>query len=115
MVDLEFDFTSDSQGWGRRMFKQSRGDSEELEARTGEVAEFYRLLFGQDADPDSDREFYEDDDDEGPFEILLRHAARIEAGLMPGWKLDRSQPDALVWTTPSGRRYKSTLDGQPLA
>lgn len=99
------------------MFKQDREDGgvrEELAARTGEVAEFYRLLYGQDADLYSDLE-YEDDDDEGAFETLLRHAARIEAGLMPGWKLDRSQPDALVWTTPSGRRYKSTLDGQPLA
>ena len=97
------------------MFKQGRGNSGELAARTGEAAEFYGPLFGQDADLDSDLEFYEDDDDEGPFEALLRHAARIEAGLLPGWKLDRSQPDALVWTTPSGRRYKSTLDGQPLA
>ena len=99
------------------MFKQDGEDSgvhEELAARIGEVAEFYRLLFGQDADLYSDLEFYEDDDDEGPFETLLRHAGRIEAGLMPGWKLDRSQPDRLVWTTPSGRRYKSTLDGQPL-
>jgi hypothetical protein len=89
MVDLEFDFTSDSHGWGRRMFKQSRGDSEELGARTGEVAEFYGLLFGQDPDLDSDREFYEDDDDEGPFEILLRHAARI-----------RSRADARLETGP---------------
>jgi len=30
---------------------------------------------------------------------------------MPGWNLDRSHPEALVWTTPSERRYKSTLDG----
>jgi hypothetical protein len=73
------------------------------------------LLFGQDADLDFDEFYEDDDDDEGPFEPLLRHAARIEAGLMPGWELDRSQPDALVWTTPSGRRYKSTLDGQSLA
>jgi hypothetical protein len=97
------------------MFEQGRegtGTHEELAARTGEVAEFYRLLFGQDADLDSDPEFYEDDEDEGPFESLLRHAAQIEAGLMPGWKLDRSQPGALVWTTPSGRRYKSSLDGR---
>lgn len=97
------------------MFKQGRGDSEELATGTGEVAEFYELLFGQDADLDSDPGIYEDDDGEGPFENLLRNAARIEAGLMPGWKLDRSQPDVLVWTTPSGRRYKSTLDGQSLA
>lgn len=98
------------------MFKQGSGDSEELATRTGEVVEFDGLLSGQDADLDCDPEFYEDeDDDEGPFENLLRHAAQIEAGLVPGWKLDRSQSGVLVWTTPSGRRYKSTLDGQPLA
>lgn len=56
-------------------------------------------------------EFYEDEDGEGPFESLLRHASEIEAGLVPGWKLDRSHPGALLWTTPSGRHYKSTLDG----
>ena len=56
-------------------------------------------------------EVYEDEDDEGPFESLLRHSAEIEAGLVPGWKLDRSQAGALLWTTPSGRQYKSTLDG----
>jgi hypothetical protein len=59
------------------------------------------------AEPDAD----EDEEDEGPFESLLRHAAEIEADLMPGWKLDRSQPGALLWTTPSGRQYRSMLDG----
>ena len=53
----------------------------------------------------------EDEDDEGPCESLLRHAPEIEAGLWPGWELDRSEAGALLWTTPSGRRYKSTLDG----
>jgi hypothetical protein len=51
------------------------------------------------------------DDGEGPFESLLRRAADVEAGLMPGWSLDRSHSGALIWTAPSGRRYKSTLDG----
>ena len=64
---------------------------------------------------DYESEFYEDEDDEGPFESLLRHAPAIEAGLMPGWKLDRSQAAALLWTTPSGRQYKSTLDGSSYA
>jgi hypothetical protein len=101
MVGVEFDSTSDIRGWGRGMFKQGRGDSEELAARTGEVAEFYGLLFGQDADLDSDLEFYEDDD-EAPFEALLRHAARIEAGLLPGWKLDRSPARRACMDNPIG-------------
>ena len=96
------------------MFRQDWEDSgthEELAASAREVWEFCRLLFGQDNDLDDEAEFSEDDDGEGPVESLLRHAAEIEAGLMPGWKLDRSQPGALLWTTPSGRQYKSTLDG----
>lgn len=63
------------------------------------------------ADEVDETEFYEYEDSEGPFESLLRHASEIEAGLVPGWKLDRSHPGALLWTTPSGRHYKSTLDG----
>jgi hypothetical protein len=55
-------------------------------------------------------DFYEDED-EGPFEFLFRHASEIDAGLMPGWNLDRSHPGTLLWTTPSGRHYRSTLDG----
>ena len=44
-------------------------------------------------------------------------AAGIEAGLAEvprGWKLDRPAPGILVWTTPWGRRYASTLTGEPL-
>ena len=99
------------------MFNQSKarsGTDEQPATSVGEIAEPYRLLFGEDNDLGDDSglyEGYEDDDGEGPFESLLRRAADIEAGLMPGWKLDRSHPGALVWTTPSGRRYKSTLDG----
>jgi hypothetical protein len=95
------------------MFEQdgeARGSREEGSS-ANYVAEFYDLLFGEDDDLDYEAEFCEDDDDEGPFESLLRHAQAIEAGLMPGWKLDRSQAGALLWTTPSGRQYKSTLDG----
>ena len=86
---------------------------EEHRAAVEEVAEFYNLLFAQDDDLDYEAELYEyeGEDEEGPLESLLRHAPEIEAGLMPGWKLDRSLEGALLWTTPSGRRYKSTLDG----
>jgi len=91
------------------MFQQDRGDEtdEEPGADARELVEFYRLLFRE----DDEDEFCANEDCEGPFENLLRHASEIEAGLIPGWKLDRSHPGALVWTTPSGRRYKSTLDG----
>ena len=96
------------------MFKQGGEDSrtnEELAASAGEVMEFYRLLFARDDDLGGETEFHEDEDCEGPFESMLRHASDIEAGLIPGWKLDRSQPGVLLWTTPSGRQYKSTPDG----
>jgi hypothetical protein len=92
------------------MFRQNRGDSEADEepgTDASELVEFYRLLFPE----DDEVEFYANEDGEGPFEALLQHASEVEAGLIPGWKLDRSHPGALVWTTPSGRRYKSTLDG----
>jgi hypothetical protein len=81
--------------------------------RDGAPAELGDLLSEEDADQQEYDEFDEDedDDDEGPIESLLRHAAEIEAGLWPGWKLDRTHPGILVWTTPSGRRYESTLDG----
>jgi hypothetical protein len=89
------------------MFTSVSGDGK----RDGELAEPGGLLPGEDADQEAYDEFREEEDDgEGPFESL-RHAAEIEAGLVPGWKLDRAHPGALVWTTPSGRRYESTLDG----
>jgi hypothetical protein len=80
-----------------------------------QVADFYNLLMSQAERYYAEAEIHADDEDdedgEGAFESLLRHAQEIEAGLMPGWKLDRSQPGALLWTTPSGRQYRSTLDG----
>lgn len=106
------------------MFKPDRqGDKAREEAMVSvrEVAEFYNLLFAQDDDLGYEAEFYEDyedyedEDDEGPLESMLRLAPEIEAGAVPGWKLDRSQPGALLWTTPSGRQYKSTLDGSSYA
>jgi len=59
----------------------------------------------------------EDDEDESPWEHMAYLAAGIEAGIAEvprGWKLDRPAPGILVWTTPWGRRYASTLTGQPL-
>ena len=57
----------------------------------------------------------DDDDDEWPGAHMARVAADIEAGraeVPRGWKLDRPAPGILVWTTPSGRRYASTLTGE---
>ena len=103
------------------MFKpdtESNGTHEEPANPGEELAEFFNLPLGHDDHLDYEAESYEDEDEqdedqdeEGPFESLLRCAEEIEAGLMPGWKLDRSQPGALLWTTPAGRKYKSTLDG----
>lgn len=100
------------------MFKPGRegdGMREERRAPEKEAAELHSLLFEQEGDFGYEAEFCGDEDDEGPFESLLRHAPEIEAGLMPGWKLDRSQAGVLLWTTPSGRHYKSTLDGRSYA
>jgi hypothetical protein len=70
-----------------------------------------------DAEADYGDEFDEldDDDDEWPMAHMARVAADIEAGraeVPRGWKLDRPGPGILVWTTPSGRRYASTLTGE---
>ena len=90
--------------------------TEEQRAAVDEVAGFYNLLLGHGDDLDDEADRYDDeDDDEGPLESLLRHAPEIEAGLWPGWTLDRSAAGALLWTTPSGRQYKSTLDGSSYA
>lgn len=57
------------------------------------------------------------DDGESIFEELARLATEIEDGnaeVPSGWKLDRPGPEILVWTTPAGRRFASTLTGEPL-
>ena len=100
------------------MFKPGRegdGMREECEAPERKAAEPHNSLSEYENDFDYEAELCRDEDDEGPLESLLRHAPEIEAGLMPGWKLDRSQPGSLLWTTPSGRQYKSTLDGRSYA
>ena len=64
---------------------------------------------------ESDEDDEDDEDDESPWEHMARVAADIEAGraeVPPRWKLDRPSPGVLVWTTPSGRRYASTLTGE---
>jgi hypothetical protein len=69
-------------------------------------------------DPDDvDERYYEEDDGESGLEYMARVAAEAASGraeIPPGWKLDRSHPGMLVWTTPSGRRYASTLEGDSL-
>jgi hypothetical protein len=72
-------------------------------------------------DEDWEDEYWEgeylEDDGESVLESLARLAVDIEAGNAepyPGWKLDRPRPGVLVWTTPSGRRYASDLNGQAL-
>lgn len=68
-------------------------------------------------DEDEVEEEDEEDGTESVLEVLARHAVDVEAGragLWPGWKLDRPSPGILVWTLPSGRRYASTLTGEPL-
>jgi hypothetical protein len=57
------------------------------------------------------------DDGESILEELARLAPEIEAGcaeVPPGWKFDRPAPEILVWTTPAGRRFASTLTGEPV-
>jgi hypothetical protein len=70
-------------------------------------------------DTDEEERYYQDqiDDGESPFVYMARLAADIERGraeVPRGWKLDRPSPEVLVWTVPSGRRYASTLSGDPL-
>ena len=70
-------------------------------------------------DIEEEERYYQDqiDDGESGFEHMARVAADIERGraeVPRGWKLDRPSPEIIVWTTPSGRRYASTLTGDPL-
>jgi hypothetical protein len=94
----------------RRMYQHLLGlDDDELDDEE---------LDGWD-DLEEEERYYQDqiDDGESPFVSMARLAADIERGraeVPPGWKLDRPSPEVLVWTVPSGRRYASTLTGDPL-
>jgi hypothetical protein len=94
----------------RRMYEHLLGlDEDELDDEE---------LDGWD-DLEEEERYYQDqiDDGESGFEHMARVAADIERGraeVPRGWKLDRPSPEVLVWTTPSGRRYASTLTGDPL-
>jgi hypothetical protein len=73
--------------------------------------------FDDDAEEDDGDEWddSDEDDDEWPLAPMARLAADIEAGraeVPRGWQLDRPGPGILVWTTPSGRRYTTTLTGE---
>jgi hypothetical protein len=75
------------------------------------------LEFDDDAEEDYGDEWDESDerDEDSPWVHLARLAADIEAGraeVPRGWKLDRPGPGILVWITPSGRHYASTLTGE---
>jgi hypothetical protein len=64
-----------------------------------------------------DWEDEEEEEVETPYEVLADLAADIEAGraeVSPGWNLDRPSPGVLVWTTPSGLRFATTLTGQEI-
>ena len=68
---------------------------------------------------DPEERYYREEIDDGrvPLAHMARLAADIEAGRaeVPNrWQLDRPSPGILVWTTPSGRRYASDLNGEPL-
>lgn len=72
----------------------------------------------RDDEEDYDDEWDDYDDDDEPLDAsMARLAAEIEPGraeVPRGWKLARPAPGVLVWTTPSGRRYASTLTGEYL-
>jgi hypothetical protein len=85
------------------------------------LCDHYPLAMEIDDDDDAEADYgdewdeLDERDEEGPLEHLARVAAEIEAGraeVPRGWKLDRPGPGILVWTTPSGRRYASTLTGE---
>ena len=101
----------DSLTWRRRMYERHLLglDGDELDDEE---------LDGWD-DLEEEERYYQDqiDDGESGFEHMARVAAEIERGraeVPRGWKLDRPSPEIIVWTTPSGRRYASTLTGDPL-
>lgn len=71
-----------------------------------------------DLEDDYDNEWDDEEEKvESPYEVLAGLAADIEAGraeVSPGWRLDRPRPGVLVWTTPSGLRFATTLAGEEI-
>jgi hypothetical protein len=58
----------------------------------------------------------DDEEDEGPqYAEIIADLTEAEARgqAWPGWSLDRSRPGLVVITTPSGRRYAFTPEGEP--
>jgi len=100
----------DSLTWRRQMYERHLLGLDDEELDDEELDEW---------DDIEEERYYRDqiDDGESGFEHMARVAADIERGraeVPRGWKLDRPSPEVLVWTTPSGRRYASTLTGDPL-
>ncbi len=103
----------DSLTWRRRMYARHLLGLDDDELDDEEFDEW------DDIEEEEEERYYQDqiDDGESAFVSMARLAADIERGraeVPRGWKLDRPSPEVLVWTTPSGRRYASTLTGDPL-
>ena len=101
----------DSLTWRRQMYERHLLGLDDDELNDEEFDEW--------ADIEEEERYYQDqiDDGESAFVSMARLAADIERGraeVPRGWKLDRPSPEVLVWTTPSGRSYASTLTGDPL-
>lgn len=64
---------------------------------------------------DADEE--EDEDAEPAYAGIITGITQAEAqgSSWPRWSLDRSHPGVVIITTPSGRRYASTPEGEPVA
>jgi pimeloyl-ACP methyl ester carboxylesterase len=100
----------------------------ESRCATGKVTVIMSLSrFSNEYDPDavgvpwSIDEFGErsgwEEDDESPYaEIIARITeAKAHGSGWPGWSLDWSRPGLVIITTPSGRSYASTPEGDPAA
>jgi hypothetical protein len=59
----------------------------------------------------------EDDDGEPACAGIIAGITQAQArgSGWPGWSLDWSHPGLVIITTPSGRRYASTPEGEPVA
>ena len=84
------------------------------------LCDHFLLALDHDDDDDVEADYGDelgesDEDDEWALAPMVRLAAEIEAGRAEaprGWKFDRPGPGILVWTTPSGQRYATTLTGE---